>query len=206
MNIKNDKKMVLASDLFFESKFYTIDDVVRKRCGDIVLDFVKKFTDDILDDLTGYEEDYMFRLIVQSDSGLDFAEVKLVIYEVVEDVHYGLEAEARNSYYEVKVSLDEVQMLLKSIQLPKPINGITSEPEGLKEKEKVYYEDDVVIDYAREYEPLDCDCYPGCNCEPRWTYDYTRPIGARAIEREYIEKYLVLDLEEYEAEDDEIED
>lgn len=200
------KKIVLNKDLYFESKFYTMSDVVNNVCSEYVLDVVKEFTTTLIEDMreTRYDADgdVAFRLIVEGYSDEDIANMKFEIYDVSADINEGLRAEVIREYNSKEVSLEEVQKLLNNITLPEQ-SSVTRAVEGLKIEEKYYTEDEEVIEYAKEYEPLDCDCYPGeCTCEPSWSYNYSRPIGVRTIEREYKREYLVLDLIEKDEDDE----
>lgn len=199
------KKIVLNKDLYFESKFYTMSDVVNNVCSEYVLDVVKEFTTTLIEDMreTRYDADgdVAFRLIVEGYSDEDIANMKFEIYDVSADINEGLRAEVIREYNSKEVSLEEVQKLLNNITLPEQ-SSVTRAVEGLKIEEKYYTEDEEVIEYAKEYEPLDCDCDCECTHEITWSYDYSRPVGVRIVEREYTENYLVLDLIEKDEDDE----
>ena len=199
------KKIVLNKDLYFESKFYTMSDVVNNVCSEYVLDVVKEFTTTLIEDMreTRYDADgdVAFRLIVEGYSDEDIANMKFEIYDVSADINEGLRAEVIREYNSKEASLEEVQKLLNNITLPEQ-SSVTRAVEGLKIEEKYYTEDEEVIEYAKEYEPLDCDCDCECTHEITWSYDYSRPVGVRIVEREYTENYLVLDLIEKDEDDE----
>lgn len=196
-------KMVLNKDLYFETKFYTIEDIGSGECEDKILDFAAMFTENIVLDLREYlsQGGNAFRLIIEGYEFEDIAEIRLEIYSVYADINHGLEAELVGEYSSKEITLEQVQELLDNIELPH-VTSVTKAPTGLKSETEEYYESEEVIEYAKEYEPLDCDCWHDeCTHEPTWSYDYSRPIGVRIVDREYERKYLVLDLEE--LEDDE---
>lgn len=195
--------MVLNKDLFFQTMFYTVEDIINGVCSDEILTVVKRFTKDIVTDIRESRGDgaNAFRLTFEGFKYHDMAEVRLELYSVSADINYGLEAKLIVEYGAQDIILDDVQKVFWSIELPN-VSAVTKEICGFITEEKEYIEEYEEIEYAREYEPLDCECYHDeCTHEPRWSYDYTRPIAVEMKERKYTEKYLVLDL--IEEDDDE---
>ena len=196
-------KIVLNKAVFFETKFYTVEDIVSGACSDNILDLVSKFTENIVLDLRCSSDDgaNSFRFVIEGYRWEDVLTAKLELYFVSADINYGLNAKLIGAYDYEEISIDDTERLLRSIELP-VVSNVTKERMGLKIKEVEHSETYEEIEYAREYEPLDCDCYPGeCNHEPTWDYDYDRPIGVNLRDRIYTEKYLVLDLIELDDED-----
>lgn len=199
-------KIVLNKDLYFETKFYTAWDIVNHACEGNILDLVRKFTENIMVDFNHYI-DYganSFRFVFEGYESEDRVSVRLRLYNTSANINRGLSAKIVHEYGYKKISLDDVEKLLSSIDLP-VVSNVTEMRSGLKTKKvekSVNYEE---IEYEKEYKPLDCNCKHGeCNHEPTWTYDYDRPIGITLKERSYTEEYLVLDL--IEQDDDEVYD
>ena len=197
-------KIVLNKDLYFETKFYTAWDIVNHACEGNILDLVRKFTENIIVDFN-YYIDYganSFRFVFEGYESEDRVSVRLRLYNTSANINRGLSAKIVHEYGYKKISLDDVEKLLSSIDLP-VVSNVTEMRSGLKTKKvekSVNYEE---IEYEKEYKPLDCNCKHGeCNHEPTWTYDYDRPIGITLKERSYTEEYLVLDL--IEQDDDEV--
>ena len=147
------KEIRVRDTLRFSTPFYTLDDMITRKCPKILREYILGCKYDLLEEMIE-EEANTFRVIFHAEHNSSWISGEIGLYNARADINNGLRAGIKKKFAMNTFDMGTLQEILDNIELPMSTN-ITEKPKGLiRSADDKLIIDTVIVETADEEYPF----------------------------------------------------